>query len=569
MNHEPPYSDQPPHAIAPANLTHTLDSAMDLTNDSVQTPSSSVVKIRGRPKGSKNREPDPNSKNAIIASKFLENVVLPPNYTPPTNPWKKRTSEGLKVSRKEKHAAATYGEQSASKSNTRKGSAKDKPAVATVGQPSTSTSNTPKGLKDDKPAGATGGGKIGTPKVPKNAKPAAAMTGGQQSTSASITPKVLKKDKPTAGEQSTSASNTPKVPRKDKPAAATEGLKSTSASITPKVQKKDKPTAAPGGQQSTSASNTPKKGRGRPPKDGSITTPQQKTKGGPNTPKRGRGRPRKDGLLGASQKKRKESPITQGTEPPQKKMKASSKEKENPGAAFRRFKKLPKEVQSLIWEFALAEAPTIVEATYNRDSSRFEISGPASGIISVCGSANIPKYFKPIYLPAQEQKSTVAPVFIRPKQDILYIPSLGRLDVSFLFFPENQVLRQLGLAQPEIYLFFGNKPDSLSMVKALKLETLYILEGRVNGAESNVNRNNKYEIELVEMQQGPAEQDASAWWEPGDATPPPASWTSGEFEEMRNSVIVNLKRAKGGIHVPEVVGKEVKRTVIPETGNVT
>ena len=228
-----------PTASTPAIAYHTfysanMNSAMNLTKGSAQPPGTSGSEVKpkqkGHAKGSKNRPPDPTSKNAALALRFLENVIVPSNYTPPKAAMK-RPSQAVIGSNLHNITAVREGQKNQSASSVVGVPKRESPAIAVVGKQKSASSA------------------LSTPK-----KSAAAI---YQQSSPSNTPK--RQGRPPLGEgKSKSVSNTPKASKTGRPATSTVAERMAAISTTPMVIIRQKVVGLEKGYQGAGTPNTPK-----------------------------------------------------------------------------------------------------------------------------------------------------------------------------------------------------------------------------------------------------------------------------------------------------------------------
>jgi hypothetical protein len=96
---------------------------------------------------------------------------------------------------------------------------------------------------------------------------------------------------------------------------------------------------------------------------------------------------------------------------------------------FPKFSQLPREVQWLIWDSALAQEVPFVDAIIDRDSGMASSQSPISSILSVCRSHNPPHGVRAIYVPMEGKDDVgrvreLVPIYIRPSKDTLYMSFL-------------------------------------------------------------------------------------------------------------------------------------------------
>ena len=177
-----------------------------------------------------------------------------------------------------------------------------------------------------------------------------------------------------------------------------------------------------------------------------------------------------------------------------------------------KFQKLPKEIQGMIWGIALQETTPFVEVVFDRRKRQFKVSGPSSAILSVCGPSGIVKGVEPIYLNSSVSPGDPSIIYIRPEEDVLYIPKLGDLNInSFLAQAENQTISKLGITAATSAQLFSpfhtveaNSCQRL-MMYLKNLKTIYFIDGAIRGDEERVDHSASYNMELIDLVERPDE----------------------------------------------------------------
>lgn len=171
------------------------------------------------------------------------------------------------------------------------------------------------------------------------------------------------------------------------------------------------------------------------------------------------------------------------------------------------FAKLPKEIQGMIWEYALEGMTPLVEVAFDPKKQHFKVSGPASAILALCGPSKIVKGVEAIQFDSIKPGIGPSIHYMCPVKDVLYIPTLDDLDIeAFLARPENQGIQKLGIQADcaDEQFHFYNYPEEITrevrlMMGLKNLKTIFLLDGENQGDERRIDHSLNYDLELEDL----------------------------------------------------------------------
>jgi hypothetical protein len=252
----------------------------------------------------------------------------------------------------------------------------------------------------------------------------------------------------------------------------------------------------------------------------------------------------------------------------------SMRQKSHAPPRFPKFSHLPKEVQWLIWESALAQEVPFVDAIIDRDSGMASSQGPISSILSVCQSHNPPHGVRAIYVPMEGNDNMgrvrdLVPIYIRPSKDTLYIPFLQRIDWgAFLAREENQCLQRLAITSTTAVSMIHNPNCPSWGLKELKnLKSITLLDGAFQNVltEGGFDRM-RCEYALHDVERGPWSPTHNEWLS-GIGIPP--HWNLGCMSWIRDGLMETIEDnwKNESWNLPEIAGKMLGRARLEMDGN--